>query len=708
MNPEARVEAAVEHGGARQRPLHGTHGERATPLPSSAGSASPTGAGLYPVRALGLLALAAQFHPFAFLVLGPELARTLGLGRESLGAVAALAVLAYSLAMLPMAAAVQGQRRRATISVGCAAIWSLTTFSTGLVVSGVGLVLVVLADGAAKGSLALHPPLLVDTYPAESRVRVLSLYEAAARVGAVVAPVLVVVLGALGFTWRGMFLMMGIACGATSVAAVGLRDPGPSSLDDVEDDHLGFGEATRRLLLIPTVRRLCVVYAVLGSTIVPLLTFLFFFLDGRWNMAPGARGMFYAATSASAVAALAMFGRSGDLLFRTDPAALVRLAARRLALAVVLLTVALASPVIGGLVVLSCAAFGLMAVLIPSLNAVLLSVVAPRLRPHAAALAGVFYSLVGGLSGVLLLAGIDRRYGVAGALAALIVPGLLAALILHRAAQTVNDDLDARASASAEDEEVKALAANGAVAPVLACRRVDFAYDGTLVLRGVDIVVDEGEVVALLGANGAGKSTVVRVVAGLERPRSGSVRWRGRDVTYLDAERRLSLGIVPVLGGRGVFTSLSVVENLKLFAHTLGSDGPLRRQRLDAALEAFPILAERRNQGAESLSGGERQMLALAKAVILRPQLLLLDEPALGLAPCAVAEIISSVLRINAQGTAVLLVEQSVTLALSVAARGYVLERGEVRFEGTSAELQERRNLLGSVFLAQASERLGS
>src|SRR5207244_7333203 len=228
---------------------------------------------------------------------------------------------------------------------------------------------------------------------------------------------------------------------------------------------------------------------------------------------------------------------------------------------------------------------------------------------------------------------------------------------------------------------------------------VDFSYGKLQVLFDVDFTVDDGEMVALLGVNGAGKSTLLKVISGIGLPSAGSIRFRGQDVTYLDAERRLRLGITQVPGGRAVFPPLSVVDNLRVYGYALGRGERGLGKAIERCFEAFPRLAERRNQPASTLSGGEQQMLGLCKALILDPRLLLIDELSLGLAPVIVAQLLDMVREINAEGTAVVLVEQSVNIALQVARHAYFMERGEIRFDGPSDELLRRSDLLRGVFL---------
>jgi ABC-type branched-subunit amino acid transport system ATPase component len=235
---------------------------------------------------------------------------------------------------------------------------------------------------------------------------------------------------------------------------------------------------------------------------------------------------------------------------------------------------------------------------------------------------------------------------------------------------------------------------------------VDFSYGRLQVLFGVDFTVDDGEMVALLGTNGAGKSTLLRAISGLGIPQRGTVRLRGADVTHLDAERRVRLGVTQIPGGRAVFGPLSVVDNLRTIAYTRRHDRRAVEAAIDTSFEIFPRLAERRAQPAGTLSGGEQQMLGLATALVLKPQLLLIDELSLGLAPAVVAELLRMVRQINEEGTAVVLVEQSVNVALSLVEHAYFMEKGEIRFDGRASELLERPDILRSVFLHGAGSRL--
>jgi branched-chain amino acid transport system ATP-binding protein len=225
------------------------------------------------------------------------------------------------------------------------------------------------------------------------------------------------------------------------------------------------------------------------------------------------------------------------------------------------------------------------------------------------------------------------------------------------------------------------------VTPVLEVDGIAVYYGKRRALEGVTLTVGPGEIVTLLGANGAGKSTTLRAVSGLVRPTRGRIRYEGRDITHAAADAIVAAGVGHVPEGREIFPEFTVRENLLVGGHTVR-----RRdigERLEAAFQLFPTLRVRQGQAAGTLSGGEQQMLAIGRALVTRPRLLLLDEPSLGLAPMLSREIFRVIRRINDGGVAVLLVEQNARRALALASRGYVLETGRLVASGPSAGLAE-------------------
>jgi len=237
---------------------------------------------------------------------------------------------------------------------------------------------------------------------------------------------------------------------------------------------------------------------------------------------------------------------------------------------------------------------------------------------------------------------------------------------------------------------------------VLEVRDLEAGYGRLQILLGVSITVARGECVTVIGPNGAGKTTLLKAVAGVRPCSRGSVHYSGEDVTRVPAERLAAAGLAFVPEGRELFSTMSVADNLELGAYTrFQRRDPKIRASLERVYALFPRLAERRRQLAGTMSGGEQQMLAVGRALMLEPQLLLLDEPSLGLAPLIVQEIMNVIARLKTEGTSVLLVEQNARAALNVADRGYVLESGRIALEGTAANLK-RDERVASIYLGVA------
>jgi ABC-type branched-subunit amino acid transport system ATPase component len=243
---------------------------------------------------------------------------------------------------------------------------------------------------------------------------------------------------------------------------------------------------------------------------------------------------------------------------------------------------------------------------------------------------------------------------------------------------------------------------------MLRVRNIDFSYGQLQVLFDISLEVYRGEALALLGTNGAGKSTLLRVVAGLETPSAGSVAFAGREITGVPAERLAAEGLALIPGGRSVFTDMTVEENLQMQALGIRRQRALVRERTDLVLATFPRLAERLSQPAGRLSGGEQQQLALAKALLLDPELLCVDELSLGLAPVVVGELIEIVRRLHENGVTLLVVEQSLNIAAQLCDRAVFLEKGQVRFEGRTADLLEQDDIARAVFFGGVVEPNGN
>jgi branched-chain amino acid transport system ATP-binding protein len=310
--------------------------------------------------------------------------------------------------------------------------------------------------------------------------------------------------------------------------------------------------------------------------------------------------------------------------------------------------------------------------------------------------------VIPGLLILPLIGWISTEVGIRWGMLTLVPLFIVGSLILGTAQNTIDADIAQVWQASAARSEALYQRRRGE-ADLLLIRNLDAGYGGRQVLFGVNFDVKEGEIVALLGTNGAGKSTLLKSISGVVEADRGAVILDGRDVTHAPPNEIAALGISQMPGGQGVFGGLTVNENLQLAGWTRRKDPKGRAEAVEEVLEMFPLLRERLHRDAGDLSGGQQQMLALGMAFVAKPRVLLIDELSLGLAPVIVGQLLPIVQRVADQGTAVILVEQSVNVALTVAQRAYFMERGAIRFSGPTAELLDRKDLLRSVFLSGAA-----
>jgi ABC-type branched-subunit amino acid transport system ATPase component len=331
---------------------------------------------------------------------------------------------------------------------------------------------------------------------------------------------------------------------------------------------------------------------------------------------------------------------------------------------------------------------------------VLQAVVPYRLRGMGTAMATMYIFFIGGFLGGILSGFFTNELGIRGTVIALGVPtSIIGGLLLMNGARFIRNDLSLVVEELLEEQdEHRKRAEAGAATPALQVANIDFSYGPVQVLFDVNFEIAHGECVALLGTNGAGKSTILRVISGLEVPERGVVRLDGRNVTYVSPEQRVRLGIVSLPGGNGVFRSLTVEQNLTVGARPEKGAAAEAGHRIESVLELFPELDARRKQLAQDLSGGQQQMLALARVLIHEPEVLLIDELSLGLAPIVVQRMLEVIDGLKARGQTMVIVEQSLNVALAICDRAVFLEKGEVRFEGSARELLERDDLARAVF----------
>ncbi len=387
-----------------------------------------------------------------------------------------------------------------------------------------------------------------------------------------------------------------------------------------------------------------------------------------------------------------------------DPALVLRL------LAIVGLLVAGAvalfalSPALWVAFTMQCLFTALAALLAPGVFAVLSLTMPPKVRSLGYSMASLF--ILPGVLALQLVGWIADNWGIRQGIMIMVPIVLVGSWTLSSASFFVKSDINRVWTSTFAQAEVAYQRKQG-LAKLLLVRNLDVAYDGVQVLFGVNFEVDEGEIVALLGTNGAGKSTLIKAICGLVEATNGAIIFDGRDATYAPPYEVAARGIVQVPGGQGVFPSLTVEENLRMAAWLQRHDQAAARAATERVLDRFPVLRERLQEPAANLSGGQQQMLTLGMAFITKPRLLMIDELSLGLAPTIVADLLEVVRDLRAQGTTIILVEQSVNVALTVAETAYFMEKGEIRFHGNTAELLDRPDVLRSVFLEGAASATG-
>jgi ABC-type branched-subunit amino acid transport system ATPase component/predicted MFS family arabinose efflux permease len=669
------------------------------------------GQALTPLLLLFALNAVDELDRTAFGVLGPNIRDSFDLSNQQFLALVALTLLGGLLLEIPLAY-YSDRLPRVKIAVWGAAVWAIFGGLTGL--SYTILVLIIARSGAGMGRAVVNPThnaLLPDYYPPEVRPDVYGFHRIGNAVGQFLGPVLGGLL-AYWFDWRVPFLVFMVpTLILVFVAARKLKEPGRghfertaagADADVIATDEAppSFAESVRILWAVQTLRRIWYSLPFLASAIIGLLVLTSIYYEEIFNLNDAQRGFVAgAAEPASAIGIMLGIGFASRLMLRDPGLGLKLLSVLAIVIAGAWTMLALA-PVLWIAILMNVIISGITGLLTPNIFATLSLVIPPKVRALGFAMASVF--ILPGLVVLYIVGGIADAYGVRQALLIMVPVFLIGAWILSSASMFVKSDINRVWTSTATQAEVRLKRSQGLV-KLLVVRNLDVHYDGVQVLFNVDFEVDEGEIVALLGTNGAGKSTLIKAISGLVEATNGAVVFDGRDMTYAPPNEVAERGVVVVPGGQGVFPTLTVAEHLKLAGWVHRKD----KARVEAAtkhvMELFPVLADRLPEAAGNLSGGQQQMLALGMAFIEQPRMLLIDELSLGLAPAIVEQLLPMVRDLAANGTTIVLVEQSVNLALTVAQTAYFMEKGEIRFNGPTAELLDRPDVLRSVFLEGAA-----
>jgi ABC-type branched-subunit amino acid transport system ATPase component/MFS family permease len=706
----------------------GPGGNGAVPAPG-ADPAAPTGgwwsrwtqrttggAPLYPLGVLFGLNMVDELDRTAFGVLLPEIRDHFGLDINGILWVVALSLVAAIVLALPIGFYAD-RWRRVPIAIGGASVWGLFSVLTGLAANL--WTLGIARTGAGLGRAVndpVHNSLLADYYDIPVRPRVYSVHRYANALGQFLGPFSAGLL-AYYIGWRAPFIIFSVVTALFIVLAFKLREPvrgrferramGVSAeVADTEEEPPSWAESFRIIWQVRSLRRIFYALPFLAIAVVGLLTLGGLYYDEVFNLDERARGFVAAGIEGGAQLVGLMVGIPVvTRLMLKGPGHVVRFLANMSLIVAGGLVIFATAPNIGVAIAANAVISGSFFMLIPGIYAVLSLAVPAKVRSFGFAVGTLWI-----LPGLLLLPVVGEladNYGIRWGLIAAVPVFLVGSFVLASGGAFVEHDIHQVWKSAAARSEVAYLRRQGKV-KLLLCRDIDVHYDDVQVLFGVNLEVDEGEIVALLGTNGAGKSTLLKAVSGLVQASGGAVVFDGRDMTHTPPDEVAGRGVAVVPGGQGVFTQLTVADNLRLAGWIQKRRGRGVAADIEHVLGMFPILRERLDEPAGNLSGGQQQMLTLSMAFVSKPRLLMIDELSLGLAPSVVGQLLGMVRSLRDQGTTVILVEQSVNLALTVADRAYFMEKGEVRFEGPASGLLERPDLLRAVFLrAPGPERPG-
>ena len=602
--------------------------------------------------------------------------------------------------------------RRPPIIGIATAVFGVMVFFTGLASNIFTFFLARFGAGVSQASTSsVHTSLLADAYPISLRGRIFSAMGMATGLAGALSPLLVgAIASAFGVNgWRWAFFLLSLPIVLVALFAFFVPEPPRGQYEKL--DVLGEVVDTNpvppsleatfvRIWRIRTMKTCLVAFSALGFSLftAPVLGNLF--LQQHYHLDVFKRGLVGTAAGIGLIAVLPFAGRYFDRRYHEDPAKALSLIGKALLPVAVLVPLQYFMPN-----AVLWAAFSIIVSILhmsafTMIGPVISSVAPYRLRGMTGAVSGLYLFFVGAMGGAILSAGLDSAFGPRAAVLIITIPAtVVGATMIIRSSHFIRNDLSLIVLELQEErEEIRRQTADPESIPVLQLNHIDFSYGNVQVLFDVGFEVQRGEVLALLGTNGSGKSTALRVAAGLT-PDRGVVRLNGRDITYTTAEQRSRLGIHLLPGGRGVFGDMTVADNLTIGGFSYRTDKEDLRRRTDRVLRLFPALEELRLRRAGSLSGGEQQMLALAIALLHDPEILIIDELSLGLAPIIVQELIAVVERLKADGVTMIIVEQSLNVAAAIADRAVFLEKGQVRFEGAIADLIERDDLARAVFL---------
>ena len=669
--------------------------------------------GMSTITVLALLNAFDELDAAAATLLAPEIQDTLGVS-DLVIAVTTVGAMAFVVAGGLVLGRLADNMRRPTI-VGVATIfWSAIVFLTGFVVNAFWYFIARSLTALGRSNTQpVQSPILADAYPIAARARIYAINNVVGRVGGLIAPLAVG--GAVGLiggdeAWRWAFWVGALPTAVLGVVVLGLKDPPRGQfeqkttigevIDESDAPPISLGATWERIRSIRTYRTALAGFVAVGFTLVSVPLFVNLYLEDRFELSAFERAVVTSAPGFIALIVIPLVARRYDALYNRNPAKAIALVGALFIPISVLVPIKMNMPSPLGYALVAAVSVVLTSAIFAMVGPMLASVTPYRLRSQGLAIALGLILGVGGMGGAVIGGLISDAVGPQAAVIVLATPAnLIAGLLLMNGARFIRHDLSLIAEEIEEEQaEHQRIADDPDHIPALQVRNIDFSYGPVQVLFDVDFEVARGETLALLGTNGAGKSTALRVISGLAIPSRGVVRLHGRTITLTAPETRVKLGIHQLPGGKAIFDPMTVGENLEMATYIYDDAADVRR-RIERALDLFPALADRRGDVAGDLSGGQQQMLGLAMALVHDPEVLLIDELSLGLAPVVVEQLLEVVEQLKAEGQTMIIVEQSLNVALAVADRAIFMEKGQVRFEGPAAELLEREDLARAVFL---------
>ena len=659
-----------------------------------------------------------ELQTAAIAVLAPDIRDTFGVSDGTITFIASSSGAFVVLGAIPMGWAADRMRRIPIIGWASIVFAAMVTLS-GMAVNAFSFFWARFGVGIAKANtIPVHSSTIADTYPIGIRGRIGAIDKGMGRLIAVISPILVGGIAAIANGpgevdgWRWTYYLLGIPVAIAAIAAFFLKEPqrGRWEKEDVlgesftEDDPLpvSMDAAFSRLMRIKTVKSVVVGFSALGFGLftAPVLENLW--LEDKFGLESFERGAWATAAGLFTVLSLVYVGPKFDRLWRENPTRTLHMIGALIGFSAIFKPIQWAMPTVPLFIAFSIPTLVMLNTAFAMVSPVMQAIVPYRLRGSGTALITLYIFFIGGTGGGLISFMFADSWGPRVTTLVLTIPSaVLGGWIMYRGARHVRHDLSLNVQELFDEQDEQRRTSGDGEVPALQLNNIDFSYGPVQVLFDVAFEVKKGETLALLGTNGAGKSTILRVISGLGIPQRGVVRLGGRTVTYTSPQLRSRLGIQQLPGGTGVFSDMTVRQNLVMGSYIHRHDSVDVERRIASVLELFPDLERRQGQRASSMSGGQQQMLALARVLLHEPEILLIDELSLGLAPTVVQDLLELIERLQERGQTIILVEQSLNVALSIADRAIFLEKGQVRFAGSAQELLERDDLARAVFLGR-------